>query len=91
VGPYISYDLLQTKREMCAKFGSDRFRNVDMYKFHTNKHSSLYIRDIYIYIYIRYTHTHTHTNEDITSPFYDGLLVISYYMESNRIILFPCL
>jgi len=38
------------KGEMCAKFGWDRFRNVDLYKFHTkNKNeqktiSSLYIR-----------------------------------------------
>jgi len=44
VGPYIPYDLLQTKGETCAKFGLDQFRNVDFYKFHTNKHSSLYIR-----------------------------------------------
>jgi len=44
VGPYIPYDLLQTKGETCEKFGSDRFRNVDLYKFHTNKHSSLYVR-----------------------------------------------
>ena len=27
-----------------SKFGSYRFRNVDLCKFHTNKHSSLYIR-----------------------------------------------
>jgi len=47
-GPYIPYGLFQTKGETCAKCGSDRFRNVDLYKFHayiqTNKHSSLYIR-----------------------------------------------
>ena len=29
---------------LCAKFGSDWFRNVDLYKVQTNKHSSLYIR-----------------------------------------------
>jgi len=55
VGPYIPYDLLQTKGETCAKFGWDRFRNVDLYKvqkkIETNKQkrtkkniSSLYIR-----------------------------------------------
>jgi len=43
VGPYVPYGLFQNTREMCAKFGSDRFRNVDLYKFHTNKHSSLYV------------------------------------------------
>ena len=58
VGPYIPYDLPQTKGVTCAKFGSDRSRNVDLYKFHTNKqtnkqtnkHSSLYIRlyDVYL-------------------------------------------
>jgi len=52
VGPYIPYGLFQTTGDMCAKFGSDRFRNVDLYKVQTNiqankqtnKHSSLYIR-----------------------------------------------
>jgi hypothetical protein len=43
VGPYIPYDPLQTKGEMCAKFGSDRFRNVDWYKFHTNKQTFIFI------------------------------------------------
>jgi len=42
------YGLFQTKGETCAKFGSDRFRNVNLCKFHTyipaNKHSCLYIR-----------------------------------------------
>jgi hypothetical protein len=33
---YISYDLLQTKGETCAKFGSDPFRTVDLYKVQTN-------------------------------------------------------
>jgi len=28
---------------MCAKFGSDRFRNVNLYKFHTNKQTSIFI------------------------------------------------
>ena len=36
VGLYTHYDLLQTKGQMCAKFGSDRFINVNLYKFHTN-------------------------------------------------------
>jgi len=44
VGPYIPYGLLQITGEMCAKFGSDRFRNVDLYKVETNIHSSLYVR-----------------------------------------------
>jgi len=48
LGPYMPYSLFQTTGEMCAKFGSDRFRNVDLYKvetnIQTNKHSSLYIR-----------------------------------------------
>jgi len=43
VGPYIPYGLFQTTGEMCAKFGSDRFRNVDLYKVQTYKHSSIYI------------------------------------------------
>jgi hypothetical protein len=38
--------LIQTKGEMCAKFGSYRFRNVNLYKVQTNKHKlpALYIR-----------------------------------------------
>jgi hypothetical protein len=50
LGPYIPYCLYQTKEETCAKFGSDRFRNVNLYKFrtyiHTNKQTNkpLYIR-----------------------------------------------
>ena len=43
MGPYLTYDLLQTKREMCTKFGSDRFRNVNLYKFHTNKQTFIFI------------------------------------------------
>jgi hypothetical protein len=46
-GPYIPYDLLQTKGETCAKFGSDRFRIVDLYKFHTNKQTNIFIYKIY--------------------------------------------
>jgi len=46
VGPYIPYDLLQTKGEMCAKFGSDLFRNVDLCKFHTNKQTFIFIYKI---------------------------------------------
>jgi hypothetical protein len=48
LGPYIPYDLLQTKGETCVKFGSDRFRNVDLYKFHTNKQTFNFIYKIYI-------------------------------------------
>jgi len=36
---------------MCAKFGSDRFRNVDLYKVQTNIQTSLYIRLYYIILY----------------------------------------
>jgi len=64
--PYIPYGLFQTKGETCAKFGSDRFRNVDLYKLHTyiqtNKHASLYIRYtlfIYIYIYTLFIYMYT--------------------------------
>ena len=42
MGPYVSYGLFQTTGETCAKFGSDRFRNVVLYKVQTKKHSSLY-------------------------------------------------
>jgi hypothetical protein len=35
VGPYIPYGHFQTTGEMGAKFGSDRFRNVDLYKVQT--------------------------------------------------------
>jgi hypothetical protein len=31
-GPYIPCGLFQTKGEMCAKFVSDWFRNVELYK-----------------------------------------------------------
>jgi hypothetical protein len=51
VRTYIPYDLLQTKGETCAKFGWDRFRNVDLYKVQIDKRkqtkkniSPLYIR-----------------------------------------------
>jgi hypothetical protein len=46
LSPYISYGFFQTKGEMCAKFGSDLFRNVNLYKVQTNKQTN--------------THTHTH-------------------------------
>jgi len=42
-GPYIPYGLFQTKGEMCAKFGSDRFRNVNLYKFHTYKETNIHL------------------------------------------------
>jgi hypothetical protein len=41
LGPYIPYGLFQTKGEMCAKFGSDSFRNVNLYKVQTNKRKKL--------------------------------------------------
>jgi len=36
LGPYKPYGLFQTKGEMCAKFGWDRFRNVNLYKVQKN-------------------------------------------------------
>ena len=55
VGPYIPYDLLQTKGETSAKFNGDRFRNVDFYRVQTQEAdkkeqkaiSALYIRRFY--------------------------------------------
>jgi hypothetical protein len=38
LGPYIPYGLFQTKGELCAKLGSDWFRNVNLYKVQTNTH-----------------------------------------------------
>ena len=63
-GPYIPYGLFQPKGEKCAKFGPDRFRNANLYKFHTNVHFIyiVYTYTLYIYIYI-HTHTHTHTGK----------------------------
>jgi hypothetical protein len=46
VGPYVSYGLFQTTGEMCAKFGSDRFRNVDLYKVQTNIQTFIFIYKI---------------------------------------------
>jgi len=40
VGPYIPYGIFQTKVEMCGKFGSDWFRNVNLYKVQTNKQTN---------------------------------------------------
>jgi hypothetical protein len=37
LGPYIPYGLFQTKGGLCAKFGSDWFRNVYLYKVQTNR------------------------------------------------------
>jgi hypothetical protein len=39
VGPYVPYSLFQTKGEMCAKFCSDWFRNVNLYTVHTHTHT----------------------------------------------------
>ena len=47
MGPYIPYGLFQTTEEMCAKFGSDRFRNVDLYKVQTNIQTFIFIYKIY--------------------------------------------
>jgi hypothetical protein len=35
LAPNIPYGLFQTKGEICAKFGSDWIRNVDLYKVQT--------------------------------------------------------
>jgi hypothetical protein len=37
LGPYIPYGLFQTKGQMSAKFGSDWFRNVNLYKVQRKK------------------------------------------------------
>ena len=37
---------------MCAKFGSDSFRNVNLYKVQTNKQTFSFIYKIYVYLYI---------------------------------------
>jgi len=37
LGPYVPYGLFQTKGEMCTKFGSDWFKNVNLYKVQPNK------------------------------------------------------
>jgi hypothetical protein len=47
-GIYIPCGLSHTKGEMCAKFGSDRFRNVDLYKVQTNKNEQRTISALYI-------------------------------------------
>jgi hypothetical protein len=52
VGPYIPYGLFQTTGEMCAKFGSDKFRNVDLYKVQTNIQAN---KQTFIFIYIRFS------------------------------------
>ena len=44
VGPYIPYGLFQTTGEMCAKSGSDRFRNVDLCQVQTNIQTLIFIR-----------------------------------------------
>jgi hypothetical protein len=41
LGPYITFRLFQSKGEMCAKFGSDSFRNVNLYKVQTHKYKKL--------------------------------------------------
>ena len=47
MGPYIPYGLFQTKGEMCTKFGSDWFRNVNLYKVQTNKQTNF---QLYIFV-----------------------------------------
>jgi hypothetical protein len=57
VGPYIAYDLLQTKEETCAKFGGDRFGNVGLYKLQTNKQTNKNEKKTISALYIRYITT----------------------------------
>jgi hypothetical protein len=48
LGPYIPYGLFQTKEELCAKFGSYWFRNVNLYKVQTHTHKT----NIQLYVYM---------------------------------------
>jgi hypothetical protein len=50
VDPYTPYDLFQTTGETCAKFGSDRFINVDLYKVQTYKQTNIFIYKISVYL-----------------------------------------
>ena len=51
----------------CAKFGLDRFRNVNLYKVHTYLHTyKLTNKQTFIFIYI-YIYIHTHTHKDMSS------------------------
>jgi hypothetical protein len=54
-GPYIPYGLFQTKGERCAKFGSDWFRNVDLYKVQTNKQTNKNEQNTISLLYTRYS------------------------------------
>jgi hypothetical protein len=51
VGPHIPYGIFQTKGELCAKFGSDWFRNVNLYKVQTHTHTDTQTN---IQLYINY-------------------------------------
>jgi hypothetical protein len=46
VSPYITYGLFQTKGGMCAKFGSDWFTNVNLYKVQTHAQTFSFIYKI---------------------------------------------
>jgi hypothetical protein len=52
-GPHTPYGLFQTKGEMFATFGSDWFRNVNLYKVQTNKHTHKQKRKKLSALYIR--------------------------------------
>ena len=47
-GPHIPNGPFQTKGEMCAKFGSDWFKNVGLYKVQTNKNEQKIISNLCI-------------------------------------------
>ena len=52
-GSICTLGLFQTKGKMCAKFGSDRFRNANLCKVQTFSFIlKLYEHKLYIYIYI---------------------------------------
>jgi hypothetical protein len=55
VDPYIPYGLFQTTGVTCAKFGCDRFRNVDLYKLQTNKYIYTFIFIYKIYLLHKYS------------------------------------
>ena len=44
LGPKVAYDLTLVETHNCAKFHQDWSKGVDLYKEHTNRHSSLYSR-----------------------------------------------
>jgi len=60
LGSYIPYGLFQTKGEICAKSGSDWFRNVNLYKVQKKKktrtHTSKETNKTFSFIYQKQSH-----------------------------------